>query len=55
MITKQQTADYINLNIDEMLNENEKQKLRSAITPEIATILIKLLGDVAFLTEIRDS
>lgn len=55
MITKQQTADYINLNIDEALSDSEKETLRLSITPEIATILIKVLGDVAFLTEIRDS
>lgn len=55
MITKQQTADYINLNIHEVLSESEKEILRGVITPEIATILIKLLGDVAFLIEIRDN
>lgn len=55
MITQQQTADYINMNINSSLTEAEMETLRSAITPELATILIKLLGDVAFLTEIRDN
>jgi len=25
------------------------------LTPELATILIKLVGDVSFLTEVRDN
>jgi hypothetical protein len=55
MITKQEVADYINLNIEGTINSSERNKLLAVVTPDIANILIKLLGDVAFLTEIRDS
>jgi len=55
MITQQETADYINANIDDVLTTYEIAVLRAKITPALATILIKLLGDVSFLIEIRDS
>ena len=55
MITQQQTADYINANINDLLTANEIDSLRSKITPALAAILIKLLGDVSILTFIRDN
>ena len=55
MITQQQTADYINANINDVLTADEIDSLRSKITPELAAILIKLLGDVSLLIEIRDA
>lgn len=55
MITKQETADYINANLATSLTEEEILILRSKITKELATVLIKLLGDVSLLIEIRDS
>jgi hypothetical protein len=55
MITKTEVADYINANIDNDLTSDEINTLRSKISPALATVLIKLLGDVNILTEIRDS
>ena len=55
MITQQQTADYINSNINDVLTADEIYSLRSKITPALAAILIKLLGDVSLLIEIRDA
>jgi hypothetical protein len=55
MITQQQTADYINANINDVLTADEIDSLRSKITPALAAILIKLLGDVSLLIEIRDA
>ena len=54
MITQQQVADYINANITDALSSSEIDLLRSKITPALAAVLIKLLGDVSFLIEIRD-
>ena len=33
----------------------EEAKIDAMLTPELATILIKLVGDVSFLTEVRDN
>lgn len=55
MITQQETADYINENIAISLTPDEIQTIKSKITPELATVLIKLLGDVSMLIEIRDA
>lgn len=55
MITQQETADYINSNIDSILTENEFTLLRSKINKELAVVLIKLLGNVSVLTHIRDN
>lgn len=54
MITKQEAADYINANIRDALSAEEIAQLRSLISPQLATVFIKLLGDVSLLTEIRD-
>ena len=54
MITQQEVADYINANIGDALTSEELNTLRAKITPALATVLIKLLGDVSFLIEIRD-
>jgi len=55
MITQQETADYINSNIDSILTEKEFTLLRSKINKELAVVLIKLLGNVSVLTHIRDN
>lgn len=55
MITKQDTADYINANMATALTAEEIQMIKSKITPELASVLIKLLGDVSLLVEIRDA
>ena len=54
-ITKQQVADYINANYHSSLTANDLVKIDQALTPELAAILIKLLGDVSFLVHVRDN
>ena len=54
-ITKQQVADYINANYQTALTEEDLVKVDQALTPELAAILIKLLGDVSFLVHVRDN
>ncbi len=54
MVTKQEVTDYINANITDALSSAEIAMLRTRITPALATVLIKLLGDVSLLIEIRD-
>ena len=53
MATKQEVSDYINNNYQSVLTEEEIAKIDAILNPETATILIKLLGDVSFLTLIR--
>jgi hypothetical protein len=53
--TKQQVADYINANYQTALTEQDLVKVDQALTPELAAILIKLLGDVSFLVHVRDN
>ena len=55
MGTKQEVADYINDNYQDVLTAEELAKIDAVLTPELATILIKLLGDVSFLTFVRDN
>ncbi len=55
MATKQEVSDYINDNYQSVLTEEEIAKIDAILNPETATILIKLLGDVSFLTFIRDN
>jgi len=55
MATKQEVSDYINDNYQNVLTAEELAKIDAVLTPELATILIKLLGDVSFLTFIRDN
>jgi hypothetical protein len=55
MATKQEIADYINNNYQDVLTAEELAKIDAVLTPELATILIKLLGDVSFLTFVRDN
>lgn len=54
-ITKQQVADYINANYQSSLTADDLIKIDQALTPELAAILIKLLGDVSFLVHVRDN
>ena len=54
-ITKQQVADYINANYQSNLTADDLVKIDQALTPELAAILIKLLGDVSFLVHVRDN
>jgi hypothetical protein len=55
MATKQEVADYINANVESLLTAEEIAKVDEKMNPEVATILIKLLGDVSFLTAVRDN
>jgi hypothetical protein len=54
MITKQEAADYINANINTTLTVEEINTIKSSINKNLAVVLIKLLGDVTMLVEIRD-
>jgi hypothetical protein len=54
-ITKQQVADYINANYQTVLTPADMMKVDQALTPELAEILIKLVGDVSFLVHTRDN
>ena len=55
MATKQEVADYINANYEATWTADEEKKIDQMLTPELALILIKLVGDVSFLTEVRDN
>ena len=55
MATKQEVADYINENYESVWTADEQTKIDQMLNPELATILIKLVGDVSFLTEVRDN
>lgn len=55
MITQQETADYINANISTALTAEEINTVKSRINRDLAVALIKLLGDVSLLVEIRDA
>jgi hypothetical protein len=52
--TKQDVADYINTNLGTLTAE-EIAKIDEKMNPEVAEILIKILGDVSFLVEVRDN
>ena len=55
MATKQDVADYINANAETVLTAEEIAKVDAKMNPEVAEILIKLLGDVSFLVQVRDN
>jgi hypothetical protein len=55
MATKQEVADYINANAESILTTEEIAKIDQKMNPEVAAILIKLLGDVSFLVDVRDN
>ena len=55
MATKEEVADYINDNNETVWSAEEQTKIEQMLTPETAAILIKLVGDVSFLTEVRDN
>ena len=54
-LTKQQVADYINANYQTVLTPADMMKVDQALTPELAEVLIKLVGDVSFLVHTRDN
>ena len=55
MATKQEVSNYINANYESAWSTEEEAKIDQMLTPELAEILIKLVGDVSFLTEVRDN
>ena len=55
MATKQEVTDYINANISSAWTADDDAKIDQMLTPETAEILIKLVGDVRFLVEVRDN
>jgi rhamnose utilization protein RhaD (predicted bifunctional aldolase and dehydrogenase) len=55
MATKQEVADYINENYESVWTTDEQTKVDQMLDPALAEILIKLVGDVSFLTEVRDN
>ena len=55
MATQQEVADYINANYESTWTAEEEAMVDRILTPELARILIKLVGDVSFLTEVRDN
>jgi hypothetical protein len=55
MATKQEVADYINANFSTSWSAEEEAKIDAILTPETAEILIKLVGDVSFLIDVRDN
>ena len=54
-ISQQDVADYINANLESSLTDEEIAKVDAKMNPEVAEILIKLLGDVSFLVHVRDN
>jgi hypothetical protein len=56
MATKQEVADYINtFDMEEELSWDENAYVQERIDPKLASILIKIVGDVSWLVEIRDN
>lgn len=56
MATKQEVADYINsINVNDLLNDTEISHIQERIDPYLAQTLIKIVGDVSWLVEIRDN
>ena len=55
MATKEEVAAYINENFETVWTADEQTKVDQMLNPALAEILIKLVGDVSFLTEVRDN
>ena len=55
MTTKQEVADYINANLESSLDAYEIAYLQERIDRYLAQALIKVVGDVSRLVEIRDN
>tara|TARA_Y100001937_G_scaffold27498_1_gene39572 strand:- start:5679 stop:5867 length:189 start_codon:yes stop_codon:yes gene_type:complete len=53
--TKEEVADYINSTYESVWTDEEENKIDQMLNPELAEILIKLVGDVSFLTDVRDN
>jgi|TARA_R110002072_G_C7608292_1_gene504788 hypothetical protein len=55
MTTKQDVADYINSHLEDALDDTEIAHLQEKVDPYLAQALIKVVGDVSRLIEIRDN
>jgi hypothetical protein len=56
MATKQEVADYINnVDLNTTLNDTELAHIQERIDPYLAQTLIKIVGDVSWLVEIREN
>ena len=55
LVTKEQVADYVNANYRYLLDGWERAMIQEKLDPELATALIKLLGDCTVLVEVRDN
>ncbi len=56
MATKQEVAEYINqFEMEDELTWDENAYVQERIDPKLASILIKIVGDVSWLVEIRDN
>jgi hypothetical protein len=56
MATKQEVADYINnVDLNTTLNDTERAHIQERIDPYLAQTLIKIVGDVSWLVEIREN
>jgi hypothetical protein len=56
MATKQEVADYINnFEMEDELTWDENAYVQERVDPKLASILIKIVGDVSWLVEIRDN
>lgn len=54
-ITKQDVTDFINSNYENLLTADDVAKVDGMLTPELAEVLIKVVGNVTFLTHVRDN
>jgi hypothetical protein len=52
MATKEQITEYIDAKWSEVWTADEEALVDQMLTPELADILIKLVGEVEFLTEV---
>ena len=52
MATKEQVAQYIDANWSTAWTADEEALVDQMLTPELADVLIKLVGEVEFLTEV---
>jgi hypothetical protein len=56
MTTKQDVADFLNeSNVNDVLTAAELEHMQERVDPLLANILVKFVGDVSWLIEIRDN
>ncbi len=56
MATKQEVADYINsVKTTDIWTQQERGYVQGKLDPYFAQCLIKLVGDVSWLVEVRDN